>query len=258
MEWAAPPRGRPGERGAARITAALAQANDLPPLSFITLPMTPMLLMPSTAAPDDAHAIAVFLEALRARTGLSVERGAMEAARAAYGRRGPGLGALPLAVRRADPVRTARIRPRHRAAGGAGADARPGRDGGRHLARRLEKAVSLNLVLSDSTHPLADWLGPEAAARTVLLTPPSVLAGDRYQGAQGIRRMAHDTGLPRHDHRAARGGDGARSGDRPDRVAERVRRAAGGAAARPGGHAGPGIPSGAAVPGQVADEVDRR
>jgi len=40
--------------------------------------------------------------------------------------------------------------------------------------------VNLNLVLSDKplrTHPLADWLGQEAAARTVLLTPPSVLAG---------------------------------------------------------------------------------
>ena len=40
--------------------------------------------------------------------------------------------------------------------------------------------MNLNLVLSDKplrTHPLADWLGQEAAARTVLLTPPSVLAG---------------------------------------------------------------------------------
>lgn len=40
--------------------------------------------------------------------------------------------------------------------------------------------MSLNLVLNErplKTHPLADWLGPEAAARTVLLTPPSVFAG---------------------------------------------------------------------------------
>lgn len=40
--------------------------------------------------------------------------------------------------------------------------------------------MSLNLVLNEkplSLHPLADWLGPETAAQTVLLTPPSVLAG---------------------------------------------------------------------------------
>lgn len=41
-------------------------------------------------------------------------------------------------------------------------------------------ATRLNLVLNErslKTHPLDAWLGPQAAARTVLLTPPSVLAG---------------------------------------------------------------------------------
>lgn len=83
VEWAAPPRSKPGQRSAERVMTALAQANQLPPLPFVTLPMTPMLLMPSTAAPDDAAAIALFLEALRARTSAA-GRGEMEAAQAAY------------------------------------------------------------------------------------------------------------------------------------------------------------------------------
>jgi hypothetical protein len=94
VEWAAPPRGRPGDHSASRIRTTLAQANGLPSLSFITLPMTPMLLMPSTAAPDDARAVALFLEALRARTGPSVRPGAMEAARAAYRETRPKVSAL--------------------------------------------------------------------------------------------------------------------------------------------------------------------
>ncbi|HZM80173.1 MAG TPA: DUF6025 family protein [Candidatus Limnocylindrales bacterium] len=93
VEWAAPPRGKPGQRSAERVMAALARANRLPPLPFITLPMTPVLLMPSTAAPDDAAAIALFLEALRARTG-HVHRGEMEAARAAYRETQPKVSAL--------------------------------------------------------------------------------------------------------------------------------------------------------------------
>jgi hypothetical protein len=37
--------------------------------------------------------------------------------------------------------------------------------------------LSLSLVLSEKAHPFDAWLGPQAAARTVLLTPPSVFAG---------------------------------------------------------------------------------
>jgi hypothetical protein len=94
VEWAAPARGRPGERAGSSVTATLARANALPPLDFITLPMTPVLLLPSTAAPADARAIGLFLEALRARTGPSLQRGAMEAARAAYLETRPRVSAL--------------------------------------------------------------------------------------------------------------------------------------------------------------------
>ena len=93
VEWAAPPRSRPGRRRAERVTAALAQANRLPLMHFVTLPMTPILLMPSNTAPDDAAEVALFLETLRARTSLS-ERGAMEVARAAYRETQPKVSAL--------------------------------------------------------------------------------------------------------------------------------------------------------------------
>ncbi|HEX6685581.1 MAG TPA: DUF6025 family protein [Candidatus Limnocylindrales bacterium] len=83
VEWAAPPRSKPGQRRAERITAALAEVNGLPPLRYVTLPMTPMLLMPSTAAPDDAAAIGLFLEALRARTSGSAADGSQASTPAA-------------------------------------------------------------------------------------------------------------------------------------------------------------------------------
>jgi len=93
VEWVAPPRSKPGLRSAERVITVLALANRLPPLPFLTLPMTPMLLMPSTAAPGDAPAIALFLEALRARTGQA-EQGGMEAARAAFQETLPKVSAL--------------------------------------------------------------------------------------------------------------------------------------------------------------------
>jgi len=81
--------GGKGNQQMTRLTvAALAEANDLPALLYLMLPLTPAILMPSTAYPEDADRLAPFFTALREATdglGDDTRLGAARAAEALAG-----------------------------------------------------------------------------------------------------------------------------------------------------------------------------
>lgn len=81
--------GGKGNQQMTRLTvAALAEANDLPALLYLMLPLTPAILMPSTAYPEDAEHLASFFTALREATdglGDDTKAGTVRAAQALTG-----------------------------------------------------------------------------------------------------------------------------------------------------------------------------